>query len=267
MRFSPQQQLRISLGVLALGLGLALYQPVSAAIASGMVRARVLPSATADGSTAQNRLGRFGENFVIPLTAGTYGLSDEGSYFHAMTATPGTAYTLTGATQTAWVATTPTFILKNNAAASSTRIYLDYVRVNFAAAGTAGAQVMGAVVTDTGTRYSSAGTALTAYNDNYDSSTATVTTNLFAGAITATAAGTPRYVCRFNLKTAIPVIGDSMLINFGAISSSGVTASSAPVAACPPVVLGGGQNVLVYLWLPSQSAAPTGEVDAGWWER
>lgn len=267
MKLSPKWQLRLSFLILIVGLVTLMWKPVSAAIMSGVVRARALPSATSDGVTAQNRMGRFGEFFTIPLTQGTYGIADEGSYFHAMTATPGTAYTLTGATQTAWVATTPTFILKNNAASSSTRVYMDYVRVNFATAGTAGAQVMGAVVTDTGTRYSSAGTALTAYNDNYDSSTATVTTNLFAGAITATAAGTPRYVCRFNLKTAIPVIGDSMLINFGTITSSAVTASAPPIATCPPVVLGGGQNVLVYLWLPSQSAAPTGEVDAGWWER
>jgi hypothetical protein len=243
-------------------------QPVLAEIISGIVRARSLPSATSDGSTTQTRLGRYGELFAIPLTAGTYGLADEGSYFHAMTATPGTAYSLTGATQTSWVATTPTFVMRNTSSeVTTTRMYLDFVRVVFATAGTAGTRVEGAAIIDNGDRYTSGGTALTAYNLNADSSGSSGVAELFAGAITAPAAITPRYTCRFTLKTAIPAVGDTMLINFGAITSSAVVANSAPAATCPPVVLGGNDSVLLYLWLPSQTAAPTGEIDAGWWER
>lgn len=251
---------------LAFALGALFVAPAAGVQFSAIVR-RALPSPTLDAQPATLRAARYGESFTIPLTAGTYGLADEGSYFHTMTATPGTAYNLTGATQNAWVATTPTFTVKNNDAESAKRMYIDFVRIVFATAGTAGTRIEGAAIIDNVTRYSSGGTALTVYNDNMDLATATISTSAFGGAITATAATQPRYICRFTLKTAIAIAGDSMMVNFGQVTSTGITAASAPVATCPPAVIGGGDSFLLYTWQPSQTATPTGEVAAGWWER
>jgi hypothetical protein len=252
---------------IAFGLGALLVVPVAAVQFSAQVR-RALPSPTPDGSGAVARFGRYGELYSVPLTAGTYGIADEGSYFQASTATPGTAFNLTGATQNAFVATTPTFTVKNNDAENAKRLYIDFVRIVFATPGTAGTRIEGAAVIDSTTRYSSGGTALSAFNVNMDTGTATISTQAFGGAITATAAGiNTRVVCRFTLKTAIAIAGDSMMVNFGQVTTSGITAASPPVATCPPAVIGGGDAFLLYTWQPSQTATPTGEVAAAWWER
>jgi hypothetical protein len=222
--------------LVSLIVGGSFFSPASAVSFSAMVQ-RALGSPTADGTGAVTRLGRYGEVMTMPVTAGTYSIADEGQYFVAATATPGTAYNLAGATQTAWVATTPTYTVKNNDAESAKRLYIDFVRIVFATAGTAGTRIEGAAIIDNVTRYSSGGTALTAYNVNMDSTTASISTSIFAGAVTATAATAPRYVCRFALKTAIAIAGDTATVNFGQVTTSGVTAASPPVATCPPAVI------------------------------
>lgn len=230
--------------------------------------ARALPGGQADGTGIIGRASKYGEVVTVPLTAGTYGLADEGTYFHATTATPGTAYSLTGATQTAFVATTPTFTVKNNDAEGAKRLFIDYVRIQWTTGGTAGTRVEGAAVIDNISRYSSGGTALNVYNVNMDSSSATISAQVFGGAITAVAAsGNVRYSCRFALKLAIPAVGDSMMINFGQLEALGTVASGEPRASCPPAIVGGGDTFLLYLWLPGQTATGTGEVTAAWWER
>lgn len=236
---------------------------VSAVQMSLLVR-RTLPTAVTDGTGATARAGRYGETMVIPLTAGLYALADEGSYWHAQTATPGTAYNLAGATQTAWVATTPTFHVKNNDAANAKRLYVDYARVVITAAGTGITRIEGAAIIDSAARYSSGGTALTAYNVNMDLSPTSITANLFGGVVTATAATAPRYVCRFTLSTAAPVAGDSFLVNFGAMDTATANTKG---ANCGPALVGGGASFLIYLWFPGSTATATGEIDAGWWER
>jgi hypothetical protein len=254
--------------ILSVGLLLATFLGSASGVQFALKVARALPGAQADGTGIIARSSKYGETVTIPLTAGTYGLADEGSYFYASTATPGTAYNLTGATQTAFVATTPTFVVKNNDAEGAKRLFVDYVRVQITTGGTAGTRVEGAAVVDNISRYSSGGTALTVYSTNMDSATATISAQSFGGAITALAAsGNVRYACRFALKLAIPAVGDSMMVNFGQLESVGTVASGEPRASCPPIVLGGGDTFLMYLWLPGQTATGTGEVTAAWWER
>ncbi len=223
-----------------------------------VVHAQTSPSPTFYGAFRPSN-GTTWADFLGPLMSA----ADTGNYFHASTNTPGTAYTLTGATQTGFVATTPTFVMTNGSA--SVKVYPDYVRFNMATAGTAGTRIEAVVVIDSAARYSSGGTALTAYNTNMNSAIASVVTPIEAGAVTATAATAPRYVCRGVLKTAIPAAGDTYLIKFSSDSDSGTTIQQA--ISCPAVVLGQNQSLLVYTWLPSQSAAPTGEVTGAWLER
>jgi hypothetical protein len=229
---------------------------------SGKVQ-RNLPSASSDSTQVPFRQGKYGEQYVIPLLIGN-AIADEGQYFSAMTQTPGTAYNLTAAAQTAWVATTPTFFLKNNDSAGAKRIFMDFVRFSIVTAGTAGANVHCAIVLDTGARTTSAGTALTVANVNGASGNTSISTGAIAGAITANAAVSPRYLYRGTLKNAALTIGDSFQINFASQDTGGSMSGVCPVG---PAILDGGQSLLIYLWLLSQSAAPTGEVQAAWYER
>jgi len=222
------------------------------------------PSQSTDLVWTALRGTRYGELMAAQISDPLNMLADEGSYFTAMTATPGTGYNLTGATQTGFVATTPTLTIYNGEAAGTyKRYYLDMMRVCWTAAPTAAASCHGCIVVDTGNRYSGSGTALTVYNCNEDDTT-TSNAVVYGGAITATSASSPRYLHRFTLSSAIPVIGETYSLAFGEQS---IYTSANKGAVVGPVVIGPGQTALVYLWLPSQSATGQGEVNLNWWER
>lgn len=224
---------------------------------------KTLPAGISESAQGEVRLGKYAEVATNALLSGNNAIADEGSYFTAMGAAD-TAYNFSGATQTAWVATTPTFFIRNNAAAAGVRIYMDYIRIKFTTAGTAGTRIEGAVFIDTGARTTSAGTALTVVNVNGAQQTATNSTGVVAGAITANAAVTPKQLYRFSLSTVIPAIGETYLITFG--NQTGMTHTD-KTASCGPCIIDGGQTCLLYLWSPSQSATPTVEMNAGWYER
>jgi hypothetical protein len=227
---------------------------------------RALPGPIADGLQSQPRLSKYGSLFAEVFHASdAYTLADEGSYFTAMSTTPGTAYTLTAAAQAAFSATQALVVLRNTDAEGAKRIYLDFVRIVFATGGTAGTRIEVAVAVDNVNRYSSGGTAVTIANANMDSSNATIA-GINVGAVTAAAAsGNVRYTGRGTLSTAIPAIGETHSLDFGGAE---VAASYIDkICRMPPTVIGGGDSIVIHLWLPSQSAAPTGEILVGWWER
>lgn len=226
---------------------------------------RVQPSRTADGSNVTARATRYGEQQVQLVGGGISALADEGSYFTACTPTMGTAITLTGATQASFVATTPNVLIRNNDSAGGARIFLDFARFDFATGGTAGTRVEYAVLVDGTNRYSSGGTVLTVANANMDSANTGIAL-AYAGAITATAAsGSVRNLYRGSLSAAIPAAGESYFLAFGDTGSGNTHVGKG--ATNGPVVIGPGHSALIYLWLPSQTAAPTAEVSLGWWER
>lgn len=206
------------------------------------------------------------------LSQGTTGLlggpfpADLGLYFCAMTATPGTAYTLTGATQNAFAATTAIATIVNTAdVASGIRIYPDVVRITFATAGTGGTRFEAALALDSTNRYSSGGTVLPVASANMDMLTVASRGSVHGGDITASAAsGAVRYVGRTTVSTAIPVAGETYLIPFGVITQNTATQK---VGTLPAVAIGPGQSAVVHAWLPGQSAAPTGEVQLCYWEK
>jgi hypothetical protein len=249
--------------IIALALSCLLSGQAWAMPASGTVN-KAQPSANSDGVTKTFRIGKYAEQYVVPLSAGLYGIADEGSYFSAMTATPGTGYALGGATQTAWVATTPSVYIKNGGVAGAKALYIDQCRLTITAAGTGITSVNVAVVLDKGARTTSAGTALTVANVNGASSTTSISSGVVAGAVTASAATTPVYLYRGSLKNAAPVIGDNYVINFGAMDSSG---SAAGATSAGPVVVDGGQSLLIYAWYPGSTAQASGEWQCSWWER
>lgn len=231
-----------------------------------MARGRVLttlPGPAPEGMGSDERRTRYGERQVLDVSGGgAYPLALEGSYSIFMTETPGTAYALSGATQTAWVATTPTVLVDN--AGTDKSFIPDFVNITFATAGVAGTRVEVAVVLDTnGPRYSSGGTALVDAAANGDTPL-TGDLVVYAGAITAAAAVSPTYVGRGCLSAAIPAIGETYQIEFGkAISGS----KADKILRLPPIVVPPDASLLIYTWSPSQSTAPTGEISMGGWYR
>lgn len=235
---------------------------------------RALPSINQDNTQVPVRLGRHGEQHVLPLTGSKLdGLADEGSYFVATNATLGTP--LTGAAApTAFSATVALMALVNNASAGGKRIHLDWLLLSPKAAGTNGTNFSFAMSGDKTVRYSSGGTAITPVNPNLDSDAASIA-QLYAGAVTATAASTS--VRRLNhgvLRTVIKVIGDQYLFTFGNASPPAVggiplegTLQAAIHTPCPPVVLGPGHSFLFHEIAAAQSVAATWEFSMGWWER
>jgi len=243
------------------------------------VAARALPTAVADGVSKQARSTRYGDMFTIPLSAGAYGLADEGSYFKATnpTVSTGVAHALT----TTWAATTALFVLFNNDAEGAKRIYLDYVKLHLVSASpTAATSIESAVTIDNTNRYASGGSAITPKNPNMDSSQATIAVLNF-GAVTASAAsGAVRLLARNRFPhRAAPaiVLGDTLIFNFGRVESFGLaqagsatpaTAPSMFVTSCGPAVLGGGDSLVFHLWYPAiATTAPSYEFEMGWWER
>jgi hypothetical protein len=242
---------------------------------------RTLPTKTADGTQLQVRVSGYGDTMSQVLGDGMHALCEEGSYFKAINATPGTG--IIHALTTAFSATAGIFCINNSDAEGGKRIILDYFRLTTGAtaiAMTAATSIECAVTTDTTNRFSSGGTTITAVNTNSDSSRASVATVNF-GAVTLTAAsGSARTVARAALpRRAAPalVTGDQIHFDFdsaGAPSIS-VAGAAAPATAasqfyCPlgPVVIGGGDSVNFHLWYPSgATTAPTYEFEIAWWER
>lgn len=242
---------------------------------------RAQPTKTTDSSQLQMRLSAYGDQSVIPLTAGTYGIADEGAYMVATNPTIGTG--IIHALTTAFSATAAIFCLRNTDAEGGQRIYLDYVRLTTGAtaiAMTAATSIEAAVTIDNTNRYSSGGTSITPANVNMDSSRATIAQINFGAVVLSAASGSVRTVARAAVpRRAAPalVTGDQIMFNFGQMDSPtmGVVGAAAPATAAaamyvpmPPVIIGGGDSLNFHLWYPAgATTAPTYEFDIGWWER
>lgn len=238
---------------------------------------RQLPIPDTDNDNGGIRLGRYHDQYVIPTVQKSHALADEGSYFVTTNPTPGTGIVFTAAAQTAFSDTTPSLVVKNNDAASNTnykRLHLDYIKLLVTAAGTAGVALHVAMKVDNVNRYTSGGSSLSPVSPNSDWASALSVAQIWCGAITAPAAGpSARLIGRGCLRGAIPVVNDQYILNFGAVetavsaSALGGTGIVAQVFSFPPVVLGPQHFFVLSPWLPSQSGAPSVEIEMGWWER
>lgn len=242
---------------------------------------RVLPSAIADGTSQQFRASKYGEQYMIPLTAGTYAMSDDGSYFKATNATIGTG--IIHALTTSFSATAALFCLRNTDAEGAKRLYLDYVRLVTGAtaiAMTAATSIEAAVTLDNTNRYSSAGTAITPANSNMDSATATISSLTFGAVVLTAASGSVRTHSRVALPRRVApamVTGDQFYFDFGQANPPSIsTVGAAAPATAPsqfnvpmgPAIIGGGDSLNFHLWYPAgATTAPTYEFEIAWWER
>lgn len=237
---------------------------------------QILPTPSSDGSQVQIRLDRYGDQVVLPITAGLYGLSAEGSYFRATNPTIGTGIAM--GIQTAFSETANILaLIRNTDVAGGKFIYLDYIRLVCVAAGATTTASHFAMTMDTSNRYSSGGSQLIGVNSNSGVSTASIADIRF-GAVTALAAsGSRRILSRAVLKTAAAptwVIGDEILINFGAQDAamgllSGTAASRFGVPVGPLLLApGNNHSLLIHMWnVGNATTPPSWEVEMGFWER
>jgi hypothetical protein len=227
------------------------------------------PGKAADGAERTVRLGRRGEVFISPLFSKPVASAKEGSAFVALNGTLETGIATGGATQTAFVATTPSLWMFNGDVPSGKDVILDRLKLIVTVAGVALTALRYAVIVDNINRYTSGGTAITprvAVGGN------TSVVSGFFGAITASAAGgASKVVGHGVLRSQIPIINDEYMLDFGGSdSSAGAAQATTSVSishAVAPVILAPGECMLVYLWGAAMTTTPQTEYEIQWYER
>lgn len=256
--------------------------PTPSVISQGVVL-RQKPSPNPDGvrDGVPFRAGRYGEEVNLSLVQKSHVLADEGSYFVVSNPTPGTgiasAAAPTGVPAIGATDTKPFFVYQNTDSPSNPngkRTYFDYIRFRNTAAGTNGTAINFTIILDAAgaARAPSGGSVLTNVNCNMDDGTKSIGA-VSAGAVTVATTSSGRLFPNIQLRPVIPVVGDIYVVSFGgaeygvgSLISSGTTICQQSFGH-PPLIIGPGGWFLCYLWLPSQSAASSYELDAGFWER
>lgn len=248
---------------------------------------RTLPQRHIDGARDGEpiRTGCYDEQYMLPMVRKQHLLADEGSYF---VANSGSQTGILSSAATGFVATTPGCIVYNTDAPTNTaakRIYLDFLKLVTTVVGSAASglvRVEGAVYIDTGNRYSSGGTEITAniVNPNMDVAKSLSVARVWFGALTATAAAAaraidPYFIFRATVSgTVADVVGEQKVLNFGGVeamingSITVANANNIPVPL-PPVIIGPNQSALIYLWqaVGATNVAATYAPTVAWWER
>lgn len=244
---------------------------------------RALPAKQPDGASndVAPRLDSYGGLFTQPMVRKSHALADEGSYYTVNNAQTAIVPTY----GTAFASTSPFILLYNGQPVGGLNLAVDYAVLAAVVAGvctTAVGYTALAVTVDTGNRYTSGGTNLTAniVNANLNASQTQSSVNAYCGAITATAAtaNARNLVGLRNLRpgvstTVINVIGDMHHLNFGGVEGAvgSITVANANVMpqALPPLVIPPQCSGLIYLWFPVLSApsAATYAPELGFWLR
>ena len=230
-----------------------------------------LPAATQDGGAEipMTRSGRYREQFVNSPIQKHQILGMEGSYFVTTNATPGSA--IAYAVTAAFSDTVGAFLHLFNVAKSSAgakRICLDYIKLIVGVVPASATAAHFAIKTDVVNRYASGATASPVPTQCHtDLLGGSQIAQVRAGALTLAAASNQSVVmARGALKNAIPVVGDEYVINFGSVDGGG--SISGGQSRVPPIILGAGASMALYLWFPANATtAGQFEFEIGHWER
>lgn len=239
-----------------------------------MAIARTLPTRNTDGAAVvtPSRTGPYLEAYAIPLGGGTWAFADEGSYYVGHNATVGTGLAGHAAPVVADTDTKALFHLFNG---STKNVVMDYVFTELTNAGTAGTitYTVGYVDAKGATALSSGGTAIvpaSTLSGGGALPSGIVTT--FGACVTAMTSSV-KVGCQI-AREVIPVVQDTLLVKFGAVSgaphsglTSAGTATSHLVQLFAPVVIAPGGNFNLAHISPSQSAARSYQVSFGFWVR
>lgn len=201
-------------------------------------------------------------------------LREGGEYYVASNPTPGTGLA-TVAAPTAFDETKAFVTVRNEDALTTGKsIIPDYLKLICTAAGTAGASTHLTVGLDSdepNTKWTSGGTLLSPKAASGRNGSGGIA-EIHAGALVTVAGPDIRQVSNSIFRTVIPVVGDEYLLVFGADAAlvpSAVMNGTVPtkvVEQAPAVEIPPHWVLSFYLWLPSQSAASSWEVELGYWE-
>jgi hypothetical protein len=250
------------------------------ALIKGLVaRADPTPNNDSANNDVALRLDTWGGAFTSPMVRKQHTLADAGVYYVCNNAQTAIAPTY----GTSLVATSPFIVISNGTA--SQRLYLDYIALTTTTAGactTTTGYTAAAIYIDNILRYTSGGTNLstTIYNPNMVVGVNNSAASIYCGAIVAPAAsGAVRCICGLrNIRpgvstTFFSAAGDMNLLTFGSVegATGSITIANANIMpqAFPPVILGPGHTMLLYLWYPVLTAPSAGVYapEIGFWVR
>ena len=235
-----------------------------------MAIARDLPSAGADGPSVvtPSRTGTYGEAYASVVTNKELFTADEGSYFTAITPTPGTGI-IGHAAPTTFDEAKPYIVLYNS---GTKRIYPQFLRLYNTVVSVGDTRVQFTITTDVGNRRSSAGTALTISKSRLGASASSGAVG-FVGAVIGTAATGARVIHdNIVFRGTIDVVEDCYEIVFGGLGGGNSTASRVATVmdasrTTAPIVVEPGNSLCIVQWAGSQSTGPTYAVTLGFIER
>jgi hypothetical protein len=225
---------------------------------------RTSPVIATPATRNPSRLNQFFEPIVQP--AGQQQFALENTYWVApINPTIGTAIALGTATQTAYVGTAPSILVRNAATALGKDIILHSIELSMITTGTLMTDMWIEVHIDTTNRYTSGGSAITGKTLYSQSATTAFTAFNASTAIVATAdTATYTRLFRRRIRTAIPVAGDIYKIAFDGQYDSGSYALNSsvasvynvhsPICVIPPV-----GTALIYIYGTGMTVAPTYE--------
>jgi hypothetical protein len=233
-----------------------------------MAIARALPGANADGAGVPARAGTYFESYVLPISNKELFTADEGTYFTAISATPGTGV-IGHAAPTTFDEAKPYLTVFNS---GSRRIYPQFLRLHETVASVGGAIVQMTITTDVGNRRASAGTAMTVSKSSLGGGVSSGAT-VFQGAVVGTAATGSRIIHdHVVFRSTIDIIGDDYEIVFGGLGGGTMTGSRVATVAefsrtVGPVVIEPGNSMCITQWVAAQSTGPTWIATLGFIER
>jgi hypothetical protein len=210
-------------------------------------------------------------SYQVPIGADMGGLVEDGGYFTVNNGQTGIA---TAAAPTAFSDTNPFIAIYNQEAAGGKSIELDFLALIATAPGTSGTSLQVAAQLDLNVdRYTSGGSDLTPNIKNPNgNASGTSIAKVRAGNITASAKSSLARTIIGNrwLSGAIPVIGDTYILKFGAVdqvANMSISVIKKVIEGVPKIIIPPQGSCLIHLWLPAQAAASSYIPEMGWAER
>jgi hypothetical protein len=248
------------------------------ALVKGLV-SRLLSPPNSDGynNDVAFRQDTYGGVFTQPRVRKSHVLADEGSYFVANNGSTAVNANI----GTAFSATLASVLIQN--LSLTQRLFLDYIARNVVVGTTqaSGASFTAyALVLDTIQRYSSAGTQITPLSPSMERPNPTGIAAIYTGPVVTAAAGAAArtVIGQRNMRpassaTVITLAGDMIFLNFGGVEqyeSGSITVLNPSIIphACPPVVLGPNQSLLLHTWQQGSTtpAGPGTDIwEVGFW--
>lgn len=225
-----------------------------------MTTAIELPGTNADGAAnTPSRAGKYNEAYVLPLTGKELYSADEGSYFTAITPTPGTGI-IGHAAATTFDEAKPYIVVYNG---STKRVYPQFLRLHCTVVGIGHTRVQFTVTTDDGNRRSSAGTQMTINSANLGAAATASGLTAYIGAVVGTAATGARLIHdHIVVRGTIEVVEDVYEIVWGGPGGGTSTASRVATVgdfsrSSAPLVIMPGDSMCITQWAAAQSTGTT----------